>query len=196
MSQGLCFFDGQQRLIVCNRRYVDMYDLPPDSVRAGMSLREIVTLRFEAGSHPAMTEDEYLAWRDQLVVSEEQHDSVVELANGRVFRICHRPMPDRGWVATHEDITDLKRREASFRLLFEENPLPMWVADVNTLRASGGQRRDLPALRLQPRADAVDERRGPAHCPRRRGRFATSSASIRACRRRTIPAGTSRPTDA
>ena len=80
-----------------------------------------------------MTEEEYLAWRDRLVVSDEQHDSVVELANGRVFRICHRPMPDRGWVATHEDITDLKRREASFRLLFEENPLPMWVADVNTL---------------------------------------------------------------
>ncbi|MBR1228524.1 MULTISPECIES: bifunctional diguanylate cyclase/phosphodiesterase [unclassified Bradyrhizobium] len=133
MSQGLCFFDGAQRLIVCNRRYVDMYDLPPDSVKPGISLREIVQLRYEAGSHPAMTVDEYLAWRDQLAVSAEQHDSVVELANGRVVRIYHRPMPDRGWVATHEDITDLRRREASFRLLFEENPLPMWVADVNTL---------------------------------------------------------------
>ena len=111
MSQGLCFFDGEQRLIVCNRRYIDMYDLPPDSVKPGTSFREIVYLRSEAGSHPAMTADEYLVWRDQLAVSQEAHDSVVELKNGRVFRICHRPMPDRGWVATHEDITEQHQSE-------------------------------------------------------------------------------------
>jgi diguanylate cyclase (GGDEF)-like protein/PAS domain S-box-containing protein len=111
MSQGLCFFDGEQRLIVCNRRYLDMYDLPPESVRPGMLLAEIVDLRFEAGSFPAMTKDEYLDWRNSLAISKEAHDSVVELANGRVFQICHRPMPDRGWVATHEDITARYRAE-------------------------------------------------------------------------------------
>jgi diguanylate cyclase (GGDEF)-like protein/PAS domain S-box-containing protein len=147
MSQGLCFFDGAQRLIVCNRRYIDMYDLPPDTVKPGMLLSEIVDLRFKAGSFPAMTPDEYLEWRDGLVVSEEVHDTVVELMNGRVFQICHRPMPDGAWVATHEDITEryraekalteaksnAERAEAAARLLFEENPLPMWVVDVNTL---------------------------------------------------------------
>jgi|GEM_PF-7094402 len=35
MSQGLCFFDGAQRLITCNRRYIDMYDLPPGNRAAG-----------------------------------------------------------------------------------------------------------------------------------------------------------------
>jgi diguanylate cyclase (GGDEF)-like protein/PAS domain S-box-containing protein len=111
MSQGLCFFDGEQRLIVCNHRYLDMYNLPLDSVPAGTTLREIVDMRFKAGSFPAMTASEYLAWRDKLAVSEQAHDTVVELANGRVFRICHRPMPDRGWVATHEDITEQFRAE-------------------------------------------------------------------------------------
>ena len=106
MSQGLCFFDGDQRLIVCNRRYIDMYDLPPESVGPGILLSEIVELRFKAGSFPAMTKDEYLDWRNGLVTTEGVHDSIVELANGRVFQICHRPMPDRGWVATHEDITE------------------------------------------------------------------------------------------
>jgi diguanylate cyclase (GGDEF)-like protein/PAS domain S-box-containing protein len=110
MSQGLCFFDGAQRLIVCNRRYIDMYDLVSESVKPGMLLAEIVDLRFDAGSFPAMTRGEYLAWRSGLV-SEEVHDSIVELKNGRVFQICHRPMPDRGWVATHEDITERYRAE-------------------------------------------------------------------------------------
>ena len=35
MSQGLCFFDADHRLIVCNDRFVEMYDLPRDRVGPG-----------------------------------------------------------------------------------------------------------------------------------------------------------------
>ena len=33
---------------------------------------------------------------------------------------------------TVSDVTALKRREASFRLLFDNNPMPMWVFDAKT----------------------------------------------------------------
>ena len=33
---------------------------------------------------------------------------------------------------TVSDVTALKRREASFRLLFDDNPMPMWVFDAET----------------------------------------------------------------
>ena len=33
---------------------------------------------------------------------------------------------------TISDVTALKRREASFRLLFDNNPMPMWVFDAET----------------------------------------------------------------
>jgi diguanylate cyclase (GGDEF)-like protein/PAS domain S-box-containing protein len=134
ISQGLCFFDGAQRLIICNRRYIDMYDLPPERVRPGVTLREIVDLRFEAGSFPAMSREEYLAWRNSIVVADKPSDTTVELQNGRIFAIHHRPMPDGGWVATHEDITEEKKREASFRLLFDSNPVPMWLMDLQTFK--------------------------------------------------------------
>jgi len=111
MSQGLCFFDADHRLIVCNQRYIDMYDLPPGGVGPGTSLSEVVDLRFAAGSFPAMTRDEYLVWRSNVAVSDEPSDSIVELRNGRTFLIRHRPMPDRGWVATHEDITEKRQAE-------------------------------------------------------------------------------------
>ena len=106
MTQGLCFFDGKQRLIVCNRRYLDMYGLDPVTVRPGTLLAEIVDLRYKAGSCPIMSSGDYLVWRKKVSATNEANDSIVELANGRVFRICHRPMPDHGWVATHEDITE------------------------------------------------------------------------------------------
>jgi diguanylate cyclase (GGDEF)-like protein len=111
MSQGLCFFDADHRLIVCNERYMEMYDLPAGRVGPGTPLSEVVDLRFEAGSFPAMTRDEYLHWRSNVAVSAEPTNSVVELRNGRTFLIRHRPMPDLGWVATHEDITEKRQAE-------------------------------------------------------------------------------------
>jgi len=111
MSQGLCFFDGEQRLIVWNRRYREIYDLPPDSLRPGMLLKEVIDLRYEAGSCPAMAKEDYHRWRNNIQVSIDPSDSMVELASGRVLQIRHRPMPDHGWVATHEDVTERYRAE-------------------------------------------------------------------------------------
>jgi diguanylate cyclase (GGDEF)-like protein/PAS domain S-box-containing protein len=111
MSHGLGFFDGDQRLIVCNRRYMEMYDLPADNVKPGTTLSEIVALRHQAGSFPDMTPEAYLAKRGDLVGDNPSHDWTIQLKDGRVFQIRHRPMPDGAWIATHEDITERHRAE-------------------------------------------------------------------------------------
>ncbi|MCK1344516.1 EAL domain-containing protein [Bradyrhizobium sp. CW11] len=113
MSQGLCFFDEDQRLIVCNRQYLEVYDLDPELVRPGMSLNAIVDLRYSVGSAPKMSKAEYLVWRNSAPVIARQSDTTVELTNGRIVRIRHRPMEGNGWVATHEDITERHRTEAA-----------------------------------------------------------------------------------
>jgi diguanylate cyclase (GGDEF)-like protein len=123
MSQGLCFFDAAHRLIVCNDRYVDMYDLPRDRIGPGTPLAEIVNLRFEVGSFPAMSREEYLHWRTKVAVSAEPTDSIVELRNGRTFKIRHRPMPDGGWVATHEDITEQRQSEVKIEYMAHHDSL-------------------------------------------------------------------------
>jgi diguanylate cyclase (GGDEF)-like protein/PAS domain S-box-containing protein len=123
MSQGLCFFDAAHRLIVCNERYVDMYDLPRDRIGPGTPLTEIVDLRFEVGSFPAMSREEYLHWRTKVAVSAVPTDSIVELRNGHTFKIRHRPMPDGGWVATHEDITEQRRSEVKIEYMAHHDSL-------------------------------------------------------------------------
>jgi diguanylate cyclase (GGDEF)-like protein len=123
MSHGLCFFDPAHRLIVCNDRYVEMYDLPRDRIAPGTSLAEIVDMRFEVGSFPAMSKEEYLHWRAKVAVSGEPTDSVVELRNGRTFKIRHRPMPDGGWVATHEDITEQRQSEVKIEYMAHHDSL-------------------------------------------------------------------------
>ena len=49
MSQGLCMFDASQRLVLCNRSYLKMYDLSPDVVKPGCSLRQLLHYRIKRG---------------------------------------------------------------------------------------------------------------------------------------------------
>jgi diguanylate cyclase (GGDEF)-like protein len=123
MSQGLCFFDADHTLIVCNDRYIEMYDIPPGKVGPGTPLTEIVDLRFEAGSFPAMSREEYLCWRTNIAVSNEAKDTVVELKNGKTIKIRHRPMSDLGWVATHEDITEQRQAEVKIEHMAHHDAL-------------------------------------------------------------------------
>jgi diguanylate cyclase (GGDEF)-like protein len=123
MSQGLCFFDGTQRLIVCNNRYVDMYRLPRHLARPGTLLREIVDSRYAAGTFPDMTPAEYLKWRASIAVASKPSDTVTTLKDGRTFAIHHEPMPDGGWVATHEDITDRRRAQAQIERMARHDAL-------------------------------------------------------------------------
>ncbi|MGA2314576.1 MAG: PAS-domain containing protein [Xanthobacteraceae bacterium] len=62
------------------------------------------------------------------------YQGINRLRDGRYISVVHRPMANGGWVATHEDVTEAKLREESFRLLFDSNPVPMWVHDHERLR--------------------------------------------------------------
>lgn len=137
VSQGLCFFDGEQRLIVCNDLYAAMYKLTGDLVRPGITLSEIVDHRFAAGCFPNMTRTEYLRWRDSIAISSVPSDTVVELMDGRTIAIHHQPMPDGGWVATHEDITERKRGEQElrrFRLAMDSSIDSIYLTDPATMK--------------------------------------------------------------
>jgi diguanylate cyclase (GGDEF)-like protein len=123
MSQGLCFFDSDHRLIVCNDRFVEIYNIAAERVYPGMKLTEIVDLRIEAGSFPAMTREEYIRWRNDVAVSNEAKDSTVGLQDGRTIKIRHRPMPGGGWVATHEDITEQRQSEIKIEYMAHHDSL-------------------------------------------------------------------------
>ena len=133
MSQGLCMFDAAQRLIVCNKRYTELYGLNEEQTRPGTTLRAILQHRIATGHAP---DDHEGYFNDRLneVSVNQPYQIINRLRDGRYVSVVHRPMADGGWVATHEDVTDEMRRKESFRLLFDNNPVAMWVFDRETLR--------------------------------------------------------------
>ncbi len=123
MTQGVCFFDGAQRLLISNRRYAEIYNLPSEVIRGGQSLQDIVDYRYAAGSTPEMSPADYLVWRTQIAATNQTSNTIVTLKNRQVVAISHQPMPDGGWVATHEDITERQQAEASIVFMARHDAL-------------------------------------------------------------------------
>lgn len=109
MTQGLCFFDGNERLIVCNRHYIDMFNLDAERVRPGVSLSEIVDMRYEVGSCPDIPREQYHAWRSRVAGAGGPSETIYKLKDGRTFAIRYRPMAEGAWVATIDDVTERQR---------------------------------------------------------------------------------------
>ena len=119
MPQGLSFFDGSGRLVVCNRRYVELFDLSEAASRPGVSFEEMVAYRFTVGAVPDMSAEEFVAFRAEAMSSGRPEDTVIRYRNGRMIASHHRPMPDGGWLATHEDVT--ARHDAEARIAHMAN---------------------------------------------------------------------------
>ena len=120
MTQGLCFFDSDERLIVCNKRYVEIYGLDPERVRPGTLLSDILDMRYEVGSCPRMSKEDYLAWRSKVGGAAQASETTYEMDDGRIFAIRYRPMADGAWVATTDDVTE---RQKLTRQLAENHKL-------------------------------------------------------------------------
>jgi diguanylate cyclase (GGDEF)-like protein len=110
MSQALLMFDSEGRLVVYNQRYIEMYQLPPDSVQAGKRLPELLRFRQMQGTFSGDPE-EYTKQLMATIARGESKSVVIELADGRTIAVANRPMADGGWVATHEDVTERRRTE-------------------------------------------------------------------------------------
>jgi diguanylate cyclase (GGDEF)-like protein len=112
MSQGLCMCDGEQRLVMCNTPYARMYGLPPDLVKPGTSFSDIVRHRLGKGMHTEQLPDDYMRDLQSIIAARRPVTKIRQLGDGRVITIRHQPMPDNGWLSTHEDMTEYRRIEA------------------------------------------------------------------------------------
>src|SRR5262249_6482508 len=110
MSQGLVMFDEDSRLILRNRRYLELYGLSPEIAKPGCTLRELIAHRIETGSFSAADPEQYIAGLMAALGRGDTVNDVVELSGGRTIAVSSRRIPCGGWVATHDDITE--RRQA------------------------------------------------------------------------------------
>jgi methyl-accepting chemotaxis protein len=113
MTHGLCMFDAEKRLVICNDRYAKLYGLPPELLKAGTPRQEIIAHLVKAevlaGEKSKSAVDEKSSEASQMAWSEVS-TRVDQFADGRLIRVMRQPMEGGGWVAIYEDITEISSR--------------------------------------------------------------------------------------
>ena len=115
MTQGLCMFDGQKRLVVWNERYAQIYRLPPELLKVGTPHDAIIADRIVRGILKGDSSDSAAKAKISALgqlPKDTTSNRVDEFADGRFMLVTRKPMVDGGWLATHEDITERRRAEA------------------------------------------------------------------------------------
>src|SRR3984885_9981835 len=138
LPQGIVFLDAEGRYILWNKKYSEIYSRSSDLFEPGARLQDTIRIGVERGDYPEAVgrEEEWIAERlNRLYQPGERHEQI--LADGRCILIEERLTEDGGVVGLRVDITELKQREASFRLLFDSNPIPMIVCALDDERILG-----------------------------------------------------------
>ena len=104
MSQALLMFDSELRLVICNRRYREIYRLPEDAARPGTTAIDLVRERLAVGTF-AGDPQHYIETTLQLMSADRPVSRVLELPDGRTINQIICTMPGGGWLVTHEDVT-------------------------------------------------------------------------------------------
>jgi PAS domain S-box-containing protein len=112
LADGFVLYDHEDRLVMFNERYRQIYERTADLMQPGRKFEDLIRLGAQRGEYPDAIGriDEWVAER---MKAHRSANSVIEqrLANGRWLRIAERRTPDGGIVGFRVDITELKRAQ-------------------------------------------------------------------------------------
>ena len=119
MSHGLCMFDGDGRLMVCNEPFLQMYKLSPDIVRPGCTALDYLKQRVASGTFGGDVQP-YLDNIVRQMRKGGRVNSEITLPDGRIISVLNQAMATGGWVGVHEDITERRRALEARTVMIEQ----------------------------------------------------------------------------
>lgn len=125
IQQALSIYGRDLRLVQCNRRFQEMFDLPEALVTVGAGFEDTIRHLVDRGEYGEVADpDDFVATRVHQARAFEPHYMERPRANGRWISVEGAPMPQGGWVTVYTDITRTKEQEQLLRtrseLLSEE----------------------------------------------------------------------------
>ena len=116
VRQGICVFDAELRAQLWNRQFLRLLELPPEMIRVGTPLAEIVSYNEARREYGIRGEfDSLLARRRDP--ERRQRPDVYERRrpDGTVLEVATNPLPSGGFVAVYTDVTERLRAAEALR---------------------------------------------------------------------------------
>jgi PAS domain S-box/diguanylate cyclase (GGDEF) domain len=126
MIQGICLFDKDERLVLSNQRYRDIFRLTDGFLEPGITYWEIVKRGYElALADPEEALQRARAHYDRQIsaVRSGQKSLIHKISEDRTILANFSTLSEGGWVATFEDITDRTRSEEQIAFLAKHDGL-------------------------------------------------------------------------
>ena len=122
MSQGLLLADNNRRVIVCNRRFCEMFALRPEEVEPGTRLDDLLHPAMERQGQPILVVSEIHQRLAEIWAGTERGQFYAETDAGSI-QVVYVPMSEGGWVVTYEDISERRKVEANTEYLAHHDVL-------------------------------------------------------------------------
>ena len=108
LEDAFVLFDDQDRLVMCNQRYRDIYPLCADVIMPGNTFEDIIRVGAQRGQY-ATDPQQLEQWVSERMAAHRQADSqlIQKLAHGQTLRIFERRMANGYTVGFRVDITQL-----------------------------------------------------------------------------------------
>ena len=121
IQQALSIYDANLRLVLSNRRFQEMFDLPKSLITPGAPFADTIRYVAARGDYGPLDDlDAFVIERVEMAQSFTPHYMERTRGNGQVISVEGTPLPNGGWVTVYTDITQIKRQEDMLRARSEE----------------------------------------------------------------------------
>ena len=117
ISDAIALWDTDDRLVMCNRRYLDLFSTVSDIIKPGVTFEEVIRAYVDVGGivEAVGREEEWigkrLAWHGN---PDQPHE--IQLSDGRWIRVSEARTAEGGYIGTSSDVPDLKRAEVELSI--------------------------------------------------------------------------------
>jgi PAS domain S-box-containing protein len=126
MAQGLLMYDRDGRLVISNRRFAELFNLPREKWKTaslGVTIQETMQLIREWTNVTEKNQPQIMAEVEALLARGKGGQIVFERTDGKTFNSLTAPTADGGFVVTFEDITEQRRIEEKISYLAHHDAL-------------------------------------------------------------------------
>ncbi len=123
MANGICLYDAEERLVLHNRRTLEIFDIPEGADLVGKSFRELCEYRARHGVESIADINGFYEQNRLLFRRKDGGELTRQLTNGRTVRTIHKPVGNGSWVSTIEDITERVQSESKISHLASHDSL-------------------------------------------------------------------------